>query len=119
MDIYSLLIFGAIGSEVLLSELNPIYDLAFTFKEKNTLRIYYYENSNEAEKALSVLETCQTIEEKYDFLKYISLKIDEPQAKCIITVENIEKAIKPYIRDLPRKLSDNILNDVYDISTYL
>ncbi|CAG8742963.1 15150_t:CDS:2, partial [Funneliformis caledonium] len=44
---------------------------------------------------------------------------NEPQAKCILTVENIEKAIKPYIRDLPRELPDNIPNNVSDISTYL
>ncbi|CAG8698863.1 9590_t:CDS:1, partial [Funneliformis caledonium] len=41
------------------------------------------------------------------------------KAKCILTVENIEKAIKPYIRNLPRELPDNIPNDVSDISTYL
>ncbi|CAG8510930.1 9785_t:CDS:2 [Funneliformis mosseae] len=41
------------------------------------------------------------------------------KAKCILTVEKIEKAIKPYIRDLPRELPDNIPNDVSDISTFL
>ncbi|CAG8715205.1 363_t:CDS:2, partial [Funneliformis caledonium] len=96
-----------------------INNLTFTVEEKSTLRYYFFKNPNEVDKALSLLETCQTIEEKHDFIRKIFLKTDEPQAKCILTVEKIEKAIKPYIHDLPRELPDNIPNDVSDISTYL
>jgi len=50
-----------------------IYDiiniLAFTDKEKTTLWTYFYKNSGEIDKAIGVLNTCQTPEAKLDFMK--------------------------------------------------
>ena len=43
--------------------------LAFTDKEKTTLRTYFYKNSGEIDKAIGVLNTCQTPEAKLDFMK--------------------------------------------------
>ncbi|CAG8444371.1 8373_t:CDS:2 [Funneliformis caledonium] len=51
-----------------------INSLAFTDKEKTTLRSYFYKNSNEIDKALSIIDTCQMPEAKLDFIKKTFLK---------------------------------------------
>ena|ERR1044072_485464 len=53
---------------------DTINNLAFTEKEKTTLRTYFYKNSDEIDKAIGFLNICQTPEAKLDFMKETFLK---------------------------------------------
>ncbi|CAB4391229.1 unnamed protein product [Rhizophagus irregularis] len=100
-----------------------INKLSLEKQEISKFKSYLIKDNETREQLCLALESCETEEEEQvilqDLLRIIAR--DEHQAKGnLISSEEIEENIESYIRDsLPHEPSDDIPNDVSDISTYL
>lgn len=73
-------VFSCLSKKIILCKMsdtkicNIIKYLAFTDNDKTKLRTYFYNNPSEIDRTVNFLDTCETADEKVDFIKETFLK---------------------------------------------